>query len=165
MGLPLADAGQNFWKRCPPRGIPGRPVGARRMGRQFMHSIAVYPDAYDRVDRLSRMPHGQQTVPRPDPRSRRLQDDSIHDDHPWRRRTGQAAFQLADRQTVQRSHGSHLYRFAVIGTAATELSAGLESGGRKTRANQDRQMIRQGGRAANQNELPLDWLHSAPVGR
>jgi len=31
-------------------------------GRKFMEGIAKYPDAYDRLDRLSRLPHGRQTV-------------------------------------------------------------------------------------------------------
>jgi hypothetical protein len=31
-------------------------------GRKFMQSIAKYPDAYDRLDRLSRLPHGKQTI-------------------------------------------------------------------------------------------------------
>lgn len=31
-------------------------------GRKFMRSIGDYPDAYDRIDRLSRMPYGQQTI-------------------------------------------------------------------------------------------------------
>jgi hypothetical protein len=31
-------------------------------GRKFMEGIAKYPDAYDRLDRLSRMPQGKQTV-------------------------------------------------------------------------------------------------------
>ncbi len=31
-------------------------------GRKFMRQISRYPDAYDRLDRLSRLPRGQQTV-------------------------------------------------------------------------------------------------------
>jgi hypothetical protein len=31
-------------------------------GLKFMARIAQYPDAYDRLDRLSRLPHGRQTV-------------------------------------------------------------------------------------------------------
>lgn len=31
-------------------------------GRKFMKDIAKYPEAYDRLDRLSRLPHGKQTV-------------------------------------------------------------------------------------------------------
>ncbi len=31
-------------------------------GRKFMRQISRYDDAYDRLDRLSRLPHGQQTV-------------------------------------------------------------------------------------------------------
>jgi hypothetical protein len=31
-------------------------------GRQFMRRIANYPNAYDRLDRLSWLPHGRQTV-------------------------------------------------------------------------------------------------------
>ncbi len=33
-----------------------------RRGRKFMRRIANYPDAYDRLDRLSRLPHGKRTV-------------------------------------------------------------------------------------------------------
>jgi len=33
-----------------------------RAGKKFMRQIAKYPDAYDRLDRLSRMPHGRQTI-------------------------------------------------------------------------------------------------------
>jgi hypothetical protein len=31
-------------------------------GRKFCKQIAKYPEAYDRLDRLSRLPHGKQTV-------------------------------------------------------------------------------------------------------
>jgi hypothetical protein len=31
-------------------------------GRKFMERIAKYPEAYDRLDRLSRLPHGKQNV-------------------------------------------------------------------------------------------------------
>jgi hypothetical protein len=31
-------------------------------GRKFMQGISKYPDAYDRLDRLSRLPHGKQTI-------------------------------------------------------------------------------------------------------
>jgi len=31
-------------------------------GRKFMRSIALYPDAYDRLDRLSRLPEGQSSI-------------------------------------------------------------------------------------------------------
>jgi hypothetical protein len=31
-------------------------------GRKFMERIAKYPEAYDRLDRLSRLPHGRQIV-------------------------------------------------------------------------------------------------------
>ncbi len=31
-------------------------------GRKFMRRIADYPDAYDRLDRLSWLPHGKQTI-------------------------------------------------------------------------------------------------------
>jgi hypothetical protein len=31
-------------------------------GLKFMQGIAKYPDAYDRMDRLTRLPHGKQTV-------------------------------------------------------------------------------------------------------
>ena len=43
-----------------------------RSGRKFMRQISRYDNAYDRLDRLSRLPHGEQTVHRSDPRSRRL---------------------------------------------------------------------------------------------
>ena len=33
-----------------------------RAGKKFMRRIAADPNAYDRLDRLSRMPHGQQTI-------------------------------------------------------------------------------------------------------
>jgi hypothetical protein len=33
-----------------------------RRGRKFMRRIADYPNAYDRLDRLSWLPHGKQTV-------------------------------------------------------------------------------------------------------
>ncbi|HEY4761192.1 MAG TPA: hypothetical protein VIH42_11485 [Thermoguttaceae bacterium] len=32
------------------------------VGRKFCERIAKYPEAYDRLDRLSRLPHGKQTV-------------------------------------------------------------------------------------------------------
>jgi len=31
-------------------------------GRKFMRQIAGYPNAYDRLDRLSQLPHGKQTI-------------------------------------------------------------------------------------------------------
>ncbi len=31
-------------------------------GLRFMRSVAKYPEAYDRLDRLSRIPHGKQTI-------------------------------------------------------------------------------------------------------
>ncbi len=33
-----------------------------RNGRKFMRQISGYDDAYDRLDRLSRLPHGKQTI-------------------------------------------------------------------------------------------------------
>jgi hypothetical protein len=60
-GFPLADAKQ-ILEQVPGKGeflvdqlsTPG--------GRTFMRRIVAYPDAYDRLDRLSRLPHGEQTV-------------------------------------------------------------------------------------------------------
>ena len=31
-------------------------------GRKFMRQVAAYPEAYDRLDRLSRLPHGKKTI-------------------------------------------------------------------------------------------------------
>jgi hypothetical protein len=60
-GLPLPDAKQILDK------APGKDEFLTQQlrtpdGRKFMRDISGYSDAYDRLDRLSRLPHGQQTV-------------------------------------------------------------------------------------------------------
>ena len=60
-GLPLPDAKQILEK------VPAKDeflVATIRTpdGRKFMRQISGYRDAYDRLDRLSRLPHGQQTI-------------------------------------------------------------------------------------------------------
>lgn len=61
MGLPLAD-GKQILQRLPGKDdfLPQQ-LGTQD-GKKFMRRIAPYPNAYDRLDRLSRLPHGQQTV-------------------------------------------------------------------------------------------------------
>lgn len=61
MGLPLADAGQILGKVPSKDEFLADQLSTDR-GRQFMRRISGYPGAYDRLDRLSRMPHGEQTI-------------------------------------------------------------------------------------------------------
>ena len=60
-GLPLPDAKQ-ILEKVPAKGEFLVDQLSTPNGRRFMRRIAVYPDGYDRVDRLSRLPQGQQTV-------------------------------------------------------------------------------------------------------
>jgi hypothetical protein len=60
-GLPLPDAKQILDK------VPAKNEFLTQQlrtpgGRKFMRDISGYTDAYDRLDRLSRLPHGQQTI-------------------------------------------------------------------------------------------------------
>lgn len=61
MGLPLTDAKQ-ILEMVPAKGDFLVEQLGTPAGRSFMRRAAVYPNAYDRLDRLSRMPLGQQTV-------------------------------------------------------------------------------------------------------
>lgn len=61
MGLPLADAKQ-ILEKVPAKGEFLVEQLSTPSGRKFMRRIAADPNAYDRLDRLSRMPYGQQTV-------------------------------------------------------------------------------------------------------
>lgn len=61
MGLPLPDAKQILEK------VPSKDEFLAQQlstpnGRNFMRKISGYKDGYDRLDRLSRLPHGEQTV-------------------------------------------------------------------------------------------------------
>jgi hypothetical protein len=60
-GLPLLDAGK-ILEKVPAKGEFLVNQFSTPAGRDFMREIAEYSDGYDRVDRLSRMPHGEQTV-------------------------------------------------------------------------------------------------------
>jgi hypothetical protein len=60
-GLPLPDAKQ-ILEKVPAKGEFFVDQLSTSNGRKFMRRIAVYPDGYDRLDRLSRLPRGQQTV-------------------------------------------------------------------------------------------------------
>ena len=59
--LPAADASR-ILERTPAEGEFLVDQLSTANGRKFMRRIAKYPDAYDRLDRLSRMPYGRQTV-------------------------------------------------------------------------------------------------------
>ena len=61
MGLPLADR-PDILRRIPIKGEFLVEQLSTPKGRQFMRGIAQYPDGYDRLDRLSRLPRGEQTV-------------------------------------------------------------------------------------------------------
>ncbi|MCE5269211.1 MAG: hypothetical protein LLG00_15145 [Planctomycetaceae bacterium] len=60
-GLPLPDSKQILESVPSDDGFLARQL-ATPAGRSFMRQVARYPDAYDRLDRLSRMPRGEQTV-------------------------------------------------------------------------------------------------------
>ena len=59
-GLPL-DA-KKILKKVPAEGEFLVNQLSTPKGRRFMRRVAAYPDAYDRLDRLSRLPQGRQTV-------------------------------------------------------------------------------------------------------
>ena len=61
MGLPLADAKQ-ILDKAPAKGDFLVERFSTPDGRKFMRRVATYPNVYDRLDRLSQMPQGQQTV-------------------------------------------------------------------------------------------------------
>jgi len=60
-GLPLPDAKQ-ILEKTPTKGDFLTQQLRTPDGRKFMRQISGYKDAYDRLDRLSRLPHGQQTI-------------------------------------------------------------------------------------------------------
>ena len=60
-GLPLADA-KEILKKTPAKGEFLVDQLSTKGGRKFMRQISAYPNAYDRLDRLGRLPHGKQTV-------------------------------------------------------------------------------------------------------
>ena len=61
MGLALPDAKQVLRDVLPADGFlsSNSPVAA---GRSFMRQISSFPNAYDLLDRLSRLPRGRQTI-------------------------------------------------------------------------------------------------------
>jgi hypothetical protein len=60
-GLPLPDEKQII-ESLPAEGGALAKQLATPAGRTFMRQISRYPDAYDRLDRLGRLPHGEQTI-------------------------------------------------------------------------------------------------------
>jgi hypothetical protein len=61
MGLPLPDAKQ-ILEKVPAKDEFLAEQFATPNGQSFMRQISGYKDGYDRVDRLSRLPYGRQTV-------------------------------------------------------------------------------------------------------
>ena len=61
MGLPLSDAKQ-ILDKLPAKGDFLVEQFSTPGGRKLMRRVAAAPDVYDRLDRLSQMPHGRQTV-------------------------------------------------------------------------------------------------------
>lgn len=61
MGLPLPDKKQILTDLPNKKEFFVRQLSTPA-GRKFMRQIARYPEAFDRVDRLTRLPHGRQTV-------------------------------------------------------------------------------------------------------
>jgi hypothetical protein len=61
VGLPLSDAKQILADMPSTEGFLAKQLSTPN-GRDFMRQISRYPDAYDRLDRLSRLPRGQKTV-------------------------------------------------------------------------------------------------------
>jgi len=61
LGLPLADADQ-ILELVPAKGEFLVDQLSTPAGRRFMRDASEYPGAYDRLDRLSRMIHGKQTL-------------------------------------------------------------------------------------------------------
>ncbi|MCD4727722.1 MAG: hypothetical protein K8R46_08670 [Pirellulales bacterium] len=61
IGLPLPEK-QEILDTVPGEGECLPKQMSTPAGRKFMRRISRYPDAYDRLDRLSRLPHGRQSV-------------------------------------------------------------------------------------------------------
>jgi hypothetical protein len=61
MGLPLPNARQ-ILERVPAKDEFLAKQLRTANGRKFMRDISGYKDCYDRIDRLARLPHGEQTV-------------------------------------------------------------------------------------------------------
>ena len=61
MGLPLSDAKQ-ILDKLPAKGEFLVEQFSTPSGRKLIHGVAAAPNLYDRLDRLSQMPHGQQTI-------------------------------------------------------------------------------------------------------
>lgn len=61
MGLPLPNAKQILEKVPAKDSFLAKQLSTPQ-GRTFMRQIKVYPDGYDRLDRLSRLPRGQRIV-------------------------------------------------------------------------------------------------------
>jgi hypothetical protein len=61
MGLPLPDA-KEILAKVPSKGEGFVALLSTRDGRKFMRQISTFENGYDRVDRLSRIPLGQQTL-------------------------------------------------------------------------------------------------------
>ena len=119
-----ADSGEGARQRR----VPGRPIehaersavhaSDRRVPGRLRPGRSAQPPAARAADR-----------PRPDSGSRRRQDDRVHDDHQGRARTGQDALRgPRTASEFQCADGPHLYRPAVVGSAAAEPCGGAESG-------------------------------------
>jgi hypothetical protein len=61
LGLPLPDEKQ-ILESIPAEGSLLAKQLATPAGRSFMRQVSRYPDAYDRLDRLGRLPRGEQTI-------------------------------------------------------------------------------------------------------
>jgi hypothetical protein len=61
MGLPLPNAKQ-ILNSVPAKNEFLAEQLRTRKGKKFMRDISGYKEGYDRLDRLSRLPHGQQTI-------------------------------------------------------------------------------------------------------
>ncbi len=62
LGWEPTDRGQIIGLLVSAREPLARNLLGDKKGRAFMRAIAAMPGAYDRLDRLSRMPHGEQTI-------------------------------------------------------------------------------------------------------
>ena len=90
-------------------------------GKKFMGQVSKSPAAYDRLDRLSKMPYGKRRV-------RELIDTpgghkliEYNDDHPPRQEPGEVAFEGQERKKLQPTHRQAVYLESRSGSAQKQL--------------------------------------------
>ena len=72
-----------------------------KAGHKFMRQVAGFPQAYDRLDQLSHLPQGKQTIRAMIRGPDGVQNDRVHDDH--------AGWQEPEPNALADTHGGRLY--------------------------------------------------------